>query len=173
MFEEGDAALTARVQAMLGKVSVPRALDRPHRLIAELLAEDEARLEKRARAAHPSILDAPTFDTPLERRLRLLNGPFPALGRAGGKPSLNRAGRDGRVQVGQSSVPVVLERIAASPRTRPGLPTPKTTETLALTIAGDGGSGPGVAGRRWCPDRGPRGDHRRGHHGRGRSAPPP
>ncbi|MGY0780601.1 hypothetical protein ACW7BC_22160 [Azospirillum argentinense] len=109
---------------MLDKVSVPRALDRPHRLIAALLAADEARREKRARAADPSALDASTFDTPIERRrLRILNCLFLALERAGGKPSLNRDGRDVRVEVGQSSVPIVLERIAASPRTRPCSPT--------------------------------------------------
>ena len=99
-FEEDVPALAARVQAMLGKVSVPRTLDRPHRLIAALLAEDEARQEKRARAAYPSILDTPKFDTPLERRrLRILNGLFMALERVGCKPSLNGDGRDVRVQV--------------------------------------------------------------------------
>ena len=72
-FEEPIADVVARVQRSVGKVIAPKSLERPHPLIAKVLAEDDLRREK-LRGSPYATWDAPMFDSPFEkRRLRILN----------------------------------------------------------------------------------------------------
>jgi hypothetical protein len=124
IFSEAIAVLTERVRKMVGKVSVPRTLERPQPLIARLLAKNNRRRERHLGAPYLSTWKAPIFDSPLEqRRLRVLNGLFLAFQRCGFKPWCR--GRDARelaVHVGQQNVSFTLDYIQ---------------ERLRLTFAGE------------------------------------
>ena len=90
VFEHSLDEVTAEVRAAIGKVSVPKVMNHPHRLIAKLLAADEARRKKVVESPFLLGWDDPLFDTPFERRrLRLLNAIFTALDRYGVKPWLS------------------------------------------------------------------------------------
>jgi len=113
-FDESMQALTDRVRGMVGKVTCPRLLNRPHRLIAEALEKDERRREEKARTGYS--WDAPLYETPLEkRRLRILNAIFLATERAGCKPSFKRtrysSNDETAVQVGSQHISFILEKV--------------------------------------------------------------
>lgn len=81
--QEDIDILAERFQKRLGKVSTPRGLDPAHPQIAALLARDEER--RRKREASSFSWPEPRFESPFERRrLRILNGIFLAVARAGG-----------------------------------------------------------------------------------------
>lgn len=74
--------LYAQELKAIGRASVPKTLDAPHRGLAQLLKQEKRRYEKVAREQWH--WDQPKFDTPLgKRRLRLLNGIFLALSKRG------------------------------------------------------------------------------------------
>lgn len=114
--EIGDVA--GRVRKMVGKVSVPKTLTKPHPAIARLLEEDQRRREKQASSPYPLTWDNPLFDSALERRrLRILNALCLALARCGMKPSIRgREARELSVQVGDTYVSFTLDRVAKRSR---------------------------------------------------------
>jgi hypothetical protein len=74
--------LRARELKAIGRVAAPRNLDNPHAGLVQLLRREAERREKAE--AERWYFNKPVFDTPLgQRRLRLLNGLFHALGRRG------------------------------------------------------------------------------------------
>lgn len=112
-FPDDMPEILARVQSLVGKVTVPKQLDKPHPAIAKLLEADAARA--RAMAASTYFWDKPIFETPFEkRRLRILNALFLSLQRAGAKPSQsNKEGRDLGVAVGSQHFSLILDRVGA------------------------------------------------------------
>ena len=74
--------LRAQTLKAIGKVAAPRSLEHPHPALQRLLEQQAQKREKvAARGWH---WDEPIFDTPSDqRKLRLLNGLFHALARAG------------------------------------------------------------------------------------------
>lgn len=74
--------LYAQERKALGQASVPKALDRPHKGLVQLLRQEQRRREKAAERDYH--WDQPKFDTPLgQRRLKILNGVFLALSKRG------------------------------------------------------------------------------------------
>lgn len=114
-FPEDIALVRDRVRKIIGKVSVARALTALHPAIQRLIAEDEARRQRRANASFSFSWEAPVFDSPFEqRRLRLLNALFLAVARCGGKPNVGgREAREISITVHQTSVPISLDRPSA------------------------------------------------------------
>jgi len=87
VFERDIENVITEVRKGVGRVTVPKTMPRPHRLIAQLLEADEERREKVARERFVFSWDHPKFDSPFERRrLRFLNAIFTALERYGAKP---------------------------------------------------------------------------------------
>ena len=73
-------ALRRDVLKLIGKVSVARKLDRPHRALQALLRRDERRREKIATSGYPRWELAPVFEQPeQERKLRIANTLMHAL----------------------------------------------------------------------------------------------
>lgn len=110
-FHEPIEELGARVKKMVGRDRVLATLDNPHRLLKEYLMADAERRRIYESSRHPSISDAPLFDTPFEqRRLSILSGLFGALTRAhmrpysGGERALYLG-----VRVGDQYVSLVLD----------------------------------------------------------------
>lgn len=84
-FPESMETVVERARQLVGKVTVPRNLDRPHQLVARLLAKDEVRRQKAAESGY--FWDKPRFEAPAaQRRLRLINALFLALSRVGCRP---------------------------------------------------------------------------------------
>ena len=111
-FPESVAALTARVRALVGNVTVPRDLTRAHTAIQGLLDADAARRAKQLAKRYHSTFDDPLFDSPFERRrLRLMNALLVAFARLGGKPSLSRKSdpSDFTVTIGHQHVTVTVD----------------------------------------------------------------
>lgn len=110
-FPETLEELRQRVSRLVGKVTYLKGLDRTHRVVAALLEEDKARVEKRKASSYASIYDEPFFASPYERRrLKLLNSIFLALAKLdipahaqGKNPS------DFTVQVGDATVTFRLD----------------------------------------------------------------
>ena len=76
--------LRGEVLKRIGKITVARKLDRPHRALRTLLRRDERRREKIASATYPTWELAPVFDQPRqERKLRIVNALMHALARMG------------------------------------------------------------------------------------------
>jgi hypothetical protein len=113
VFSEDTDDLAARVRKMVGKVTVPKTLAKPHRLIARLVEDDEHRRETQQNSPHAWSWDNPVFDSPLERRrLRILNATFLALSRCGMKPAVRgREARELSAQIGLSYVSFTLDRV--------------------------------------------------------------
>ena len=110
-FPESLQDLIARVAKLVGKVTCCRDLKRPHHVIARLLQEDAARLEKWKAEAYSSIFDQPFFASPYEqRRLRILNGIFVAMARVGMPPSMRgKNPADITVKVGETHITFRLD----------------------------------------------------------------
>jgi hypothetical protein len=84
-FTESMEAVVQRARQLVGKVAVPRNLDRPHHLVAKLLAKDVVRRQKAAESGY--FWDKPRFEAPAaQRRLRLINSLFLAFSRVGFRP---------------------------------------------------------------------------------------
>ena len=117
-FSEELAQVVERVQRMVGRISVPRAFDRTHPLVARLLDEDERRRERQTKASFSFASDAPLFDSPVERRcLRIVNGLFLALQRYGGQPWIrDRQAHETGVQVGHQNVGFSIESVQEARR---------------------------------------------------------
>jgi hypothetical protein len=84
-FSESMDTVIWRAQQLAGKVNAPQNLDRPHLLVAKLLAQNLGRQQKVTK--RPYYWDAPRFEAPSARpRLRLTNALFLALAKAGCRP---------------------------------------------------------------------------------------
>lgn len=117
-FPEDIGDVTGRMRKMVGKVTVPKTLTKPHPAIARLLEEDQRRREKQASSPYPLSWDNPLFDSVLERRrLRIINAVFLAMARCGMKPSVRgREARELGVQVGDTYVSFTLDRMVKNSR---------------------------------------------------------
>jgi hypothetical protein len=110
-FDEPIEEVRERVQASVRKLTVPKALDRPHPAVAKLLKEDDARREKSRSLSYVSSWDAPRYDSPIQRRrLRLLSALFLATASCGcraetwGSAPWNGPMNEFSVQVGDQRV---------------------------------------------------------------------
>lgn len=121
-FSEDISQLTARVRGMVGKVTVPKNLARPHAIIARLLEEDERRREAQRNSSYAYSWNNPLFDSPIERRrLRILNAIFLALARCNTRPYMQgRELKELQVQVGHQRISYVLERVPSRVRAPKG-----------------------------------------------------
>lgn len=112
VFDEPVADLKARVQALVGKVTVPKDFTRAHRVVGKLLADDEARRQKQLASPWPSSFDAPLFASPFERRrLRLISAFLVGLERSSARPS-GVVGKDPSsfdIRVGDQSVSLSVD----------------------------------------------------------------
>jgi hypothetical protein len=111
-FPEPLVDLLARVRVMVGKVSIPINLDRPHHLVARLLDADNAR--RKEKAYFPTML----FESPFERRrLRLLSGICFALERFHASPSFSGKDPDAiGVRVGDQHVSFTVDGVSKAQR---------------------------------------------------------
>lgn len=74
--------LYAQELKAIGRVGVPRSLDRVHRALLQILKQEQRRREKVAQSGWQ--WDGPKFDSPLDkRRLRILSAVFIALSKRG------------------------------------------------------------------------------------------
>jgi hypothetical protein len=114
VFTKSLDELESEVRLQIGRVSIPRSLQKPHRFIGRLLDADEARSEKVANGRFPILWDRPKFESPFEkRRLRMVSGLFVALERLGAKPhSPDKEGRGLSVQVNGQSVALWVDDAA-------------------------------------------------------------
>jgi len=110
-FDEPLESLAERVRKRVGKVSVPRGLNRLHPLIARLIEEDDRRREKQQASTYSMSWNDPKFDLPLQkRRLRIINALFLCLERCSMKPGVGGdSANELSVQVGQQHVSFTLE----------------------------------------------------------------
>lgn len=106
VFERGIDELEQEVRSQVGRVSIPRSLQKPHRFIRRLLDADEARAAKIANERFSFSWDQPKFEAPFEkRRLRVINGVYNALERLGAKPHApNKDGRGLSVQINNQRI---------------------------------------------------------------------
>ena len=141
--------LRAREIRAIGKVTVPRTLERCHHELSRLLAQEARRREKFA--ASDGSWDKPRFGSPVDqRRLQILNALFLALARRGHSASIYE--RDGVIDaaaiVGDTRVRLEVD-LAGQHRDRPGtsrVPTSadlpaKTPLALTVDRGGDGRQG--------------------------------
>lgn len=141
--------LRARDIRAIGKVTVPRTLERCHHELSRLLAQEARRREKFA--ASDGSWDKPRFGSPVDqRRLQILNALFLALARRGHSASIYE--RDGVIDaaaiVGDTRVRLEVD-LAGQHRDRPGtsrVPTSadlpaKTPLALTVDRGGDGRQG--------------------------------
>lgn len=118
-FPESLEEVRQRACKLVGIVKASRSLDKPHPVIARLLKEDEQRRMKLQET--PYYWEKPRFES-LEdrRRLRILNGLFLGLSRAGASPWCR--GKDPLewgVRVGDTSISINLEIIKSKPSRSP------------------------------------------------------
>lgn len=110
-FDESLESVRARIEATLGKVKCPTKGGIWHTSIQRLLSQDEDRRRKAA----DSIFswDQPLFTSPVEqRRLRILNSVFLAVGRFGGKVTVRgREARDLSITFDKQHVVISLEEV--------------------------------------------------------------
>lgn len=145
VFPESAEDLTARVRALVGKVTLPRDLTRAHAAIQALLDADEARVAGQRAKGYYSAFDDPLFDSPFERRrLRLMNALMLAFAKLGGKPSLSRQQDPNvfTVTVGHQHVSITVDETGyqrsgwRSERDRLKPATTKLTVTLSANAGG-------------------------------------
>lgn len=117
-FPESLDDIRRRASKLVGRVTASRSLDKTHSVIALLLEEDERR--RVALQQNRYAWEKPRFDSPdSRRRLRILNGLFLGLSRAGFVPWVR--GKDSLewgVRVGDWSVQIKLEAIEQKRSTR-------------------------------------------------------
>lgn len=111
VFDRDIEDIACDIRKAVGTVRVPKAIRRPHRLIAKLLADDEERRQKAASDTYAFSWNQPLFDSPFEkRRLRLLNTIFTELERHGMKPWVRgKEARELSVQVNSQNVNFFLD----------------------------------------------------------------
>jgi hypothetical protein len=111
VFERDIEEVTTEIREMVGRLTVAKAIPRPHRLIAKLLEADEERRQRAANRTYLLSWDQPLFDSPFERRrLRLLNAIFVASERCGMRPSVRgKEARDLSVQVNDQNVAFTVD----------------------------------------------------------------
>lgn len=91
----------------IGKVSVPRKLERPHRVLQTLLRRDERRLDKIATSRFPKWELAPVFEPPeQQRKLRIADALMQVLTRLGHHCELWGEEPGFRVTIGDHQVQV-------------------------------------------------------------------
>ncbi|MBG52204.1 MAG: hypothetical protein CML99_07270 [Rhodobiaceae bacterium] len=114
VFERGIDELEQEVRSQVGRVSIPRSLQKPHRFIRRLLDADEARAAKIANERFAFSWDQPKFEAPFEkRRLRVINGLYSALERLGAKPHApNKYGRGLSVRVNNQLISLWVDDAA-------------------------------------------------------------
>lgn len=110
-FSETEDQLTTRVRKLIGTVTIPRNLDRPHHQIGRLLKEDEARRLLQSKARYISFSNGPLFDFPFERRrLRFLSALFTALQHHGMSALSRKKDPDSfEITVGEESVTITAD----------------------------------------------------------------
>jgi len=114
-FETPMDDIRVQVMALASKVSFPKSLIKPHRLITKMLKEDEIRLQKKLATNSSFSWNDPVFDTPFEqRRLKILNALFTGMDSCGIKPSYSgKQARELNVMVGDQYIPFMLDSVAA------------------------------------------------------------
>lgn len=125
-FDEPVEAVRARAEALLSCCRVPKGLQAPHRLVAELLDEDTAL--RKAIETDRIAWQRPRFDSPLaSRRIRIANALFIAMAHAGSRASVRSKDLDKvAFLVGDTVVGVAIGTsrkkvpAARSARTAPG-----------------------------------------------------
>jgi hypothetical protein len=112
-FPDDMAEIQGRVATLVGKVAVPRQLDKAHPAITKLLEADAVRAK--AYSASSYFWEKPLFASNFEkRRLRVLNALMLSLQRAGARPSLSgKEGRDIGLVVGSQHFSLTLDRQGA------------------------------------------------------------
>lgn len=141
IFEDGLDAEAARAERLVGRVTVPKTLDDPHVLIRRLLEADAARREEALQSRWSSR--QPLFDEPIEqRRLRLLNALFLALGRLGFTSSVRgKEARELSTTIGDQHVSFTLDVTSRKPephyRSLIDTRGPSTTLRLAIVVRWD------------------------------------
>lgn len=110
-FESSLDDVRDKAEKLVKKASFPKTLDKPHRLIAKMLGDDEKRRQKKQGSGYWFSWDGPFFDTPFEqRRLRILNALFTGLEQCGMKPAYHgKQARDLSVKVGDQAIHFSLE----------------------------------------------------------------
>jgi hypothetical protein len=122
----------------IGKISVSRKLERPHRALQALLRRDDRRREKIAISTYPRWELAPVFDQPnQERKLRIVNALMHALAPLGCPCSLwGEHEPSFRARVGDHDVQVQIQHPGEPTPTHrrhgDGLPGPKTPLRIEL-----------------------------------------
>ncbi len=113
IFPDDMPEILAKAHVLVGKVTVPKQLDKTHPAIGKLLEADAVRIK--ALSASTYSWDKPLFESAFEkRRLRVLNALFLSFQRAGAKPSLSgKEGRDLGVVVGSQHFSLTLDRLGA------------------------------------------------------------
>jgi hypothetical protein len=134
VFPESMQEVVQKVRKLVGKVSVPRTLEKVHPLIAKLLEQDEER--KRKVAEHSYVWDTPKFESsPAKRRLRLINTIFLAVARAGFRPEYQgQEAEQLSVRVGDVVVSFTVEPIKKTKRHDRMFDDTQTAPRLPLTI---------------------------------------
>jgi hypothetical protein len=136
IFSESLDEIRKRATSLAGRVTASRSLDKPHSSIAKLLEEDERRRTKLLET--PYAWEKPRFDGPDDRRrLRIINGLFLGLSRAGAVPGVR--GKDPiewAVRVGDTSVSITLEPVGqkGAARRQHGQQGRKEPTRLKLTL---------------------------------------
>jgi hypothetical protein len=116
-FEEPIEVVRRRAQLALGRVAVPRGLDRVDPAIEALLKEDEAR--KALLATDRYSWKKPRFDCPAaQRRLRVLNSLLLILAKAGCRGSVDKQDLSLYVRVGDTGIHLELSAKGAKKRER-------------------------------------------------------
>jgi hypothetical protein len=113
VFPDDMLEILAKARVLVGKVTVPKHLDKFHPAVGKLLEADAVRIK--AVSASKYVWDKPLFESIFEkRRLRILNALFLSLQRAGAKPSLSgKEGRDIGIVVGSQRFSLTLDRLGA------------------------------------------------------------
>jgi hypothetical protein len=85
-FDEPLDAVRAKLETIIGKVTVPKSLDDPNPTVATLLRADDDKRERQKARSYYSTYDAPLYETqPQRRRLRLLSAIFNAAASHGAR----------------------------------------------------------------------------------------
>ena len=134
VFPEPIEVVIQKVRKLVGKVSVPRNMERLHPLIDKLLVQDEERRKKSTE--HSYVWDTPKFESPpAKRRLRLINSIFLAVARAGFRPDFQ--GKEAEqlyVHVGDINVTFAVEPIKKTKRYDRMFDDTQTSPRLPLAI---------------------------------------
>jgi hypothetical protein len=111
IFEVEIDVIRSQVVALVDRAPLPKNLTKPHRLIAGLLNEDDARRQKYLASPYRFLSDAPIFETPFERRrLKILSGLFTCLEGCRTRPSIGgKQARELSITVGDQSVSFSLD----------------------------------------------------------------